>query len=125
MPLLRGKESRTYKSKKPTSERAKGQFTIDRESVIRVDRTNTNGKYEIELRPQGPKRPSFSKRHNPPPRLLHVSCEAKSHSSEFLQMSSDCFRLALWTFPEIRSMIALAVGSPIGHSTELQPSSAD
>jgi hypothetical protein len=88
MPLLRGKESRFYKSNKPTSEKAKGQFTIDRESVIRVDRTNIDGKYEIELRPQGPKRPSFSKRHNPPPRLLHVSCEARveagAHTLRFL-----------------------------------------
>jgi hypothetical protein len=35
----------------------------------------------------------------------------KSHSSELLQLSSDCFRLALWTFPEIRSMIPLTVGN--------------
>ena len=30
----------------------------------------------------------------------------KSHSSEFLQISSDCFRPALWTFPGMRSNIA-------------------
>ena len=39
----------------------------------------------------------------------------KSHSSEFLQISSDCFRVTPWTFPEIGSMIALARGicSPV------------
>jgi hypothetical protein len=34
----------------------------------------------------------------------------KSHSGEYLQISSDCFRMALWTFPEIRSKIALISG---------------
>jgi hypothetical protein len=42
------------------------------------------------------------------------------HSSELLQISSVCFRLALWTFPEIRSMIALTCSKPMWETHRAQ-----
>jgi len=44
---------------------------------MKVERTNEDGRYEIELRRDGPGKPSFSKKQEPIQRTLQISCEAK------------------------------------------------
>lgn len=49
---------------------------------MKLERTNFDGRYEIELRQDGPESPSIAKRHKPPRRILRVSCEAKVDEGE-------------------------------------------
>lgn len=48
---------------------------------MRVERSNTDGKYEIQLLREGPGQPSFSKRY-PPSRVLRIDCEARVQGGE-------------------------------------------
>jgi hypothetical protein len=79
---FKGVESRIYKDDQPTSEKGKGNLLIDGDGLLKIYRSNVDGKFEIQLRCQGPKKPSFQKRYNPPPRVLHVSCEARVEGGE-------------------------------------------
>jgi hypothetical protein len=54
-----------------------GSLKFLAKGVIRVERTNEGGRYEIELRREGHDKPSFTKKHEPRQRTLQVSCEAK------------------------------------------------
>ena len=80
---FKGVEGREYnKEGKPSGEKGFGNLTIDYDGNVRVDRTNADGRYEIQLRCQGPKKPSFAKSYTPPQRLLRVNCEAKAEGGE-------------------------------------------
>lgn len=80
---FQGVEGRDYKDGKAVSERGRGTLSFDnKEGCLVVSRSNTEGKFEIQLRPKGPKRPSFEKRYTPPPRLIRISCEAKVERGE-------------------------------------------
>src|SRR5713101_1096664 len=74
---FRGVEARRYKDGKPISERGRGALTFEQDGTLRVDRSNLDGSFQVQLRPQGKDKPSFSKRYNPPPRRLRIACEAR------------------------------------------------
>lgn len=102
---FRGKQSKIYKSGKAASEQAAGEMRIDRDGVLQIDRSNAGGKYEIQLRPRGPDNPSFTKRHNPPPRVLHITCEARveggTHDLRFVAKDEKHDK---WLANEIRTV---------------------
>jgi hypothetical protein len=80
--FLEGVEGRIYKDKDPVSEKGRGTLTVNSDGCLIVARSNTDGRFQIQLRPKGPKKPSFLKSYSPPPRLVHISCEAKSEGGE-------------------------------------------
>jgi hypothetical protein len=78
---FRGVESYIYKGKERVGQKAEGALSIEDGDVLRVDRSGTEGKYEIQLRPEGRGVPSFAKRY-PPSRGLRITCEAKAEGGE-------------------------------------------
>jgi len=79
---FRGVEGREYKDGKPVGDKGLGSLIVDSSGNVKVDRTNTSGRFEIQLRRQGPKNPSFLKRYSPPQRVLCVNCEARAEGGE-------------------------------------------
>src|SRR5262249_16564501 len=79
--FLRGHRAQIYKADKPIGERAEGSLMVGPDGVITINRVNATGRFEIQLRPQGPSRPSFRKIIDPPPRQLRVTCEVKAEDA--------------------------------------------
>jgi hypothetical protein len=71
-----GVEAKEYRDNRPATERARGSMVVDG-NTITVERTNSAGKFELQLRPTGPNRPSFEKSYSVPRRLIRINCEAK------------------------------------------------
>jgi len=80
--FFQGVEGRNFKDGKAMSEKGRGTLSVDKEGWIKLSRSNTDGKFEIQLRPKGPGKPSFEKRYIPPPRLIRINCEARSEGGE-------------------------------------------
>jgi hypothetical protein len=86
---LRGLESHIYKGNERVGEKAQGSLSVAAGGLLAISRDNAAGRFEIQLRPSGPGKPSFAKSSAPPPpRILHVSCavkaEAATHSLRFV-----------------------------------------
>jgi hypothetical protein len=79
---FRGVEGRRYKEGKPIGDKGRGTLTFEPDGIFRIDRANLDGKFELQLRRQGPEKPSFSKLFNPPPRVVRVTCEARAERAE-------------------------------------------
>jgi Predicted nucleotide-binding protein containing TIR-like domain len=66
------------KDNKPASAKGEGILSVLPDSVLKLTRTNTQGRNEIELLKDGrPGRPSIPKKHDPPFRVLRVSCDVQ------------------------------------------------
>jgi hypothetical protein len=76
--LLQGKESYIYKDKKRIGEKAAGSLNIGADGLITIGRSNHSGRYEIHLRPQGPRHPSFTRTAEPLRRPLRVTCKVRA-----------------------------------------------
>jgi hypothetical protein len=50
---------------------------VKQDGVLKLTRTNQQGRFEIELRHNGPDAPSIRQSQSPPRRVLRVACEAK------------------------------------------------
>ncbi len=92
--LLQGKESYIYKEDKRVGDKAQGSLSFGSDGLLTIDRKNIAGRFEIHLRPQGPKRPSFAKAMDPPPpRSIRVNCELKAegatHKVRFLAKDEE------------------------------------
>lgn len=77
-----GRNSHVYKGREIASELSKGELHVLADGAFHLERGNLEGRYEIELRPSGPKKPSLSKAIDMPERVLRVSCEAKVEGGE-------------------------------------------
>jgi hypothetical protein len=75
--LFAYRNSYIYKDDKKSSKFSKGSLEFTDEKTIKISRTNTDGKYELELRPEGPKSPSIKKLLQPPSRIFKVTCEVR------------------------------------------------
>jgi hypothetical protein len=71
-----------WKDDKKISPRGEGSLTFLPEGILRVERQNAEGRYEIELRREGPDKPSFLKKHEPVTRIIRVGCDAKVDAGE-------------------------------------------
>jgi len=72
---FRGIEAQVWRGGKAEFGRGRGQLTFSSDGALRVQRENTEGKFEIQLRPGGPKDPSFPKKVDLSYRRLRVRCE--------------------------------------------------
>src|SRR6266851_4560153 len=59
-----------WKDKKKISPKSEGSLKFLKDGVIMVERKNSDGRYEIELRRDGPDRPSITRKHEPIHRIL-------------------------------------------------------
>lgn len=71
-----------WKNEKPVSERGTGVIEYLQEGVLKLTRTNQEGRFEIELRQDGPDSPSIRKSQSPPRRILRVAFDAKVDAGE-------------------------------------------
>ena len=90
---FRGIEARVWKGDKPTPHVGRGQLSFPGQGTINVRRDNIDGKFEIHLRPNGPKDPSFFRKREASYRRLRIRCEACSeqagHVLEFVIKDED------------------------------------
>ena len=74
--FLQGKTSYIYKDDKRIGNRADGSLVFGPDGLLTIERRNPDGRFEIHVRPEGPKRPSFARVFDPLPlRCLRVNCE--------------------------------------------------
>src|SRR5262249_30446070 len=66
-----------WKDNKPISPKGEGSLRFEEGGVLRIERSNTDGRFEIRLQHNGPKEPSFRRSQNPVLRILRVACEVK------------------------------------------------
>lgn len=71
-----------WKNEKPISPKGTGTIEYLPQGVLKLTRTNQEGRFEIELRQDGPESPSIPKSQSPPRRILRVTCEARVDSGE-------------------------------------------
>lgn len=71
-----------WKDGQKISDKGEGKLQFLPAGVIKVERKNFEGRYEIELRRDGPERPSIAKKHEPVDRVLRVSCESRVDSGK-------------------------------------------
>jgi hypothetical protein len=74
--ILDPKQGYIYKDDKRVGGRAEGSLDIGADGLLTINRSNTDGKFEIHMRPQGPRYPSFERVAEP--RRLQVNCKAKA-----------------------------------------------
>jgi hypothetical protein len=95
------KNGRFYKDDKATSPKSDGSLEFLPGGELRVDRRNVEGRYEIELRRNGPEKPSFPKEHEPIHRVFRVSCEAKVDNGKHeLRFVLKDMKAGKWTASE-------------------------
>jgi len=75
-------EGTFWKDDKPASPKGTGEVEYAPDGVIKLKRTNQDGRFEIELRQNGKGVPSIAKSQNPPRRILRVSCDTKVDKGE-------------------------------------------
>jgi CAP12/Pycsar effector protein, TIR domain len=95
-----------FKDDKKASGISKGSLEFTEQGTIKISRTNTEGKYELELRPEGKKAPSIKKLLQPPSRIFKVTCEVRvsngsTHSLRFLLKDLETNQ---WVSREIRDV---------------------
>jgi hypothetical protein len=76
------RESTFYKDDKPSSPKGTGEIEFTPNGIIKLKRTNQDGRFEIELRQNGKSAPSIDKSQSLPRRILRVSCDAKVDKGE-------------------------------------------
>jgi hypothetical protein len=90
---FQGVEARIWKGDKPSSHTGRGHLSFPGEGALRVQRDNTDGKFEVHLRPNGPKDPSFARKHEAYYRRLRVRCEAScegpGHALQFVMKDEE------------------------------------
>jgi hypothetical protein len=74
---FKGKEWYNYQDGKKVGSKAQGSLSFEEGGVIRIERTNSDGRFELFLRQNGQKKPSIIRKHDLANRILHVSCDAK------------------------------------------------
>jgi hypothetical protein len=79
--ILIGKQSYIYKEHKRVGSKAEGLLNVGVDGLITISRSNSDGRFEIHLRPQGPRHPSFARIAEPLKRPLRISCRAKAEGS--------------------------------------------
>jgi hypothetical protein len=76
------RNSYIYKGHERASPASAGAVKFLPEGTIELKRTNTAGRYEIELRQNGAKVPSVRRKHDPLQRILQLTCEARVDTGE-------------------------------------------
>lgn len=71
-----------WKDGKPSTPKGEGTLTVLADSVLKLARTNTHGRNEIELLRNGPDQPSIPRKHDVSYRMLRVSCSARVEGGE-------------------------------------------
>jgi Predicted nucleotide-binding protein containing TIR-like domain len=71
-----------WKDNKPSTSKGEGTLTVLADSVLKITRTNTDGRNEIELLKNGPDQPSIPKKHAVSNRMLHISCSTRVEGGE-------------------------------------------
>jgi Predicted nucleotide-binding protein containing TIR-like domain len=67
---------------KPATSKGMGSLAFPQKGILKLSRTNKDGRNVIELRKNGPDQPSILKKQDPSYRVLHVSCEVKMEGGE-------------------------------------------
>ena len=67
-----------WKDEKPASAKGEGTLTVLPDSVLKLTRTNTAGRNEIELVLHGPGKPSIPKKQDPSYRVLRIACDVRT-----------------------------------------------
>jgi hypothetical protein len=99
------REGAFWKDGKPSPEKGTGKVEYAKqEGVLKLTRTNQQGRFEIELRHDGPGAPSIRQSQRPPRRILRVACEAKvdkgAHSVRFVLKDNS----GEWVANELRAI---------------------
>lgn len=71
------RNSYIYKDNKKDSPKSDAVLHFLSEGVLKVERKNLDGRFEIELRRDGPGKPSIAKEREPEHRIFRVNCECK------------------------------------------------
>ncbi|MGH9872581.1 MAG: nucleotide-binding protein [Pyrinomonadaceae bacterium] len=66
-----------WKGDKKASAKSEGSLQVLPEGVLKIQRENLEGRYEIEIRRDGLDQPSIKRKHEPINRVLRVNCEAR------------------------------------------------
>jgi hypothetical protein len=74
---FKGVEGYIWKDGEKVGNRAQGSLSFEQGGTMRIERTNAEGRFEIHLRQNGPQMPSFTRKHDPVYRVLHISCDVK------------------------------------------------
>jgi hypothetical protein len=96
-----------WKDDKPSSPRSDGQLDFLPGGELRVQRNTTDGRYEIELRPNGFDNPSIRKKHEAVQRVFRVTCEARVEDGDHtLRFVLKDIKTDKWTASESRKIKA-------------------
>jgi hypothetical protein len=77
------REGAFWKNGARDSEKGTGKVEyLKQEGVLKLTRTNQQGRFEVELRHNGSREPSIRQTQRPPRRVLRVACEAKVDKGE-------------------------------------------
>jgi len=100
-----GVRAQLWKDKKPISPRGEGSLSFEQGGVLRLERSNTDGRFEIQLRRYGPKEPSFRRSQDLILRVLRVVCEAKvDHGRHMLRFVLKDEKTDTWVANETKSI---------------------
>jgi len=77
--VLIPRESFIHKDHKAVGSKAEGALHFGPDGLLTIARSNSDGRFEIHVRPNGPKNPSFEK--TTESRALHVSCSVKAEGA--------------------------------------------
>jgi hypothetical protein len=83
-----GIQGHNWVNKQKVGNQAQGFLSFEEDGTIRIERINSDGRYELHLRHNGPKKYSFKRKNDPVFRELEVSCDTKvdvgEHTLRFL-----------------------------------------
>lgn len=102
---FRGVPAHHWEEGQKVGKKAEGSLTSE-EGVIRIERTNVDGKFELQLRPNGREKPSIKRKYEPVHRVLHISCDAKvdvgEHTVRFVLKDEDANK---WIASEVKRVV--------------------
>jgi predicted nucleotide-binding protein len=76
-----GMEAKIWKEGKPFGEVGRGTLDFP-QGMLRISRTNTEGRFEVHLRPNGKGAPSFRRMREPALRRIRVTCDARAERGD-------------------------------------------
>jgi len=98
-----------WKDDKPVTPRGEGFLTTLPGPVLKLTRTNTDGRNEIKLLPNGPDKPSIPREHDVSFRVLHIECEAMVEGGEHtLRFVAKDLTSKKWADTKTRKITATA-----------------
>lgn len=99
---IKNKNGYIWKNGKKDSPISDGVLQMSDDGVLKLERKNIEGRYEIELRQTGPDVPSLPKKHEPVYRVIKVSCDVKAdNGSHQLRFVMKDIRKDEWAAKEI------------------------